>query len=142
MKSPQLVAGDFVVGSGGFVMVSGTQKVYQDLSVLVRETLGEDRFHPRWGTILGDFIGTPIGQSSEADVRNEINRVIQNYMIMQSAQVRGDVAMSRRPRFRPDEIVSAIDGIDIQQVQDRLNVRVRVSTASGSSIDLVRTVGF
>lgn len=142
MKSPQLVSGDFVVGSGGFVMVEGVQKVYQDLSVLVRESLGEDRFHPRWGTILPDLIGGLTGEDAEADVRNEINRVIQNYMIMQSTQIRADVAMSRKPRFKPGEVLASIEGIDIQQVEDRLNVRVRVSTANGTSINILRTVGF
>lgn len=142
MKTFQLRSGDFVVGAGGFVEISGTQKVYQDLSVLVREPLGGDRFHPEWGGILGEFIGETITGEVAADVKNEISRLIQNYMVMQANQISADNAMSRRPRFRPEEIVAGVDSIEVQTLHDRINVRVRVRTAAGESVDIVRTVGF
>ncbi len=140
MKTLELVNGDFAIGQGGFVMVDGLRKIHQDLSVLVREALGEDRFHPRWGSILQEFVGRSIGLETEADVRNEINRVIQNYMIMQTRQIQVDQTMGRRPRHKPEEVVREVQGIDIQQRTDRLNVRVKVRTASGDELNVIRTV--
>ncbi len=140
MKTLELRNGDFVIGQGGFVMVEGLNKIHQDLSILVREALGEDRFHPMWGSILQDFVGRSIGLETEADVRNEINRVIQNYMIMQTRQIQVDQTMGRRPRHKPEEVVREIQGIDIQQRSDRFNVKVKVRTASGDSLNVVRTV--
>jgi len=140
MKTLELLNGDFVIGQGGFVMIEGLKKVHQDLSVLVREALGEDRFHPMWGSILQDFVGREIGIETEADVRNEINRIIQNYMIMQTRQIQVDQTMGRRPRHKPEEIIREIRGIDIQQRNDRFNVRVKVRTSSGDELNVIRTV--
>ena len=142
MKTFQLRNGDFVVGAGGFVEISGVQKVYLDLSVLVREPYGEDRFHPEWGGILDEFLGGVITDDVTGEVRNEINRLIQNYIVMQSNQISADIAMSRKPRFTPEEVVTGVEGIETQQRQDRINVRVSITTASGDSVDIIRTVGF
>lgn len=142
MKTFQLRNGDFVVGAGGFVEITGTQKVYQDLAVLVREPYGEDRFHTDWGGILDEFIGTAIDTQAVAEVRNEIQRLIQNYIVMQSNQISADNAMSRRPRYSPEEIVVGVDSIDVNTTYDKINVRVRIRTAAGESVDILRTVGF
>ena len=111
------------------------------MGIMVREPLGVDRFHPRWGTILEDFIGEPISQESEMRVRAEIQRLIQNYVVMQTRQIQADHDAGRRPRFRPSEIVTDVAGIDIQQRYDRLNVRVHLLTASGEEVTVLRSVG-
>jgi hypothetical protein len=142
MRTFRLRNGDFVVGAGGFEEITGTQKVYQDLSVLVREPLGDDRFHPQWGGILDEFVGFPFTEDVEGEVRNEVNRLVQNYVVMQSNQISADISLGRKPRYTPEEIVVGIDGIQVQQFNDRVNVRVFIRTASGDPVDIIRTVGF
>lgn len=141
MKTLELRNGDLVLAAGGYSMLSGPQKVIQDLGIMVREPLGADRFHPRWGTILDDFIGRAINEESEMRVRAELQRLIQNYVVMQTRQIQADHDANRRPRFRPGEIVTGVAGIDIQQRYDRLNVKVRLDTASGEQVTILRSVG-
>lgn len=141
MKTLELRNGDLVLGAGGYSMVAGPQKVIQDMGIMVREPLGVDRFHPRWGTILDDFIGEAINEESEMRVRAELQRLIQNYVVMQTRQIQADHDAGRRPRFRPSEIVTDVAGIDVQQRFDRINVRVHLITASGEEVTILRSVG-
>lgn len=140
MKSPKLVNGDFQIGPGGYLMVEGSQKVIQDLGAIVREPYGQDRFHPRWGTILEDYIGRAIGKESSALIRSEIQRLIQNYIVVQNQQMEKDAQAGRKPRYKPSEIVSAVSGIAVQQAYDRINVKVSVETQNGESFDILRSV--
>lgn len=142
MKQLRLVNGDLDVQPGGFALVSGQQKVLQDLGILVRDALGSDRFHPRWGTILHEYVSSGVHPEEVALlVRSEITRVIQNYIVMQSDQISSDADNGRRSRFSPDEIVVDVSNIEIQQSYDRLNVRVTVITGRGAAVSVVRTVG-
>lgn len=140
MKTPRLVNGDFQIGPGGFVMIDGSQKVVQDLGVMVREPFGGDRFHARWGTILDDLIGRAIGAESSTYIRSEIQRLVQNYIMVQSQQIERDIAAGRKPRYRPEEIVTGVGGMSVQQAYDRINVKVSVTTQDGNNFDIVRSV--
>jgi phage baseplate assembly protein W len=92
MKTFQIQGGDLVIGPGGYATVSGPKKVLQDLSILVREPYGIDRFHPQWGGILEEFVGQEVNPVSRALVRGEIERLLQNYMVMQSRQIAADMS--------------------------------------------------
>ena len=140
MKTFQIQSGDFVVGPGGYAMVSGPRKVLQDLSVLVREPFGIDRFHPQWGGVLDEFVGQEVTTTSRALVVGEIERLFQNYMVMQSRQISADMTMRRKPRFGPGEIIETVEGIKVQQAFDRLNIKVTIRTVSGETIDIIRSV--
>lgn len=142
MKTLEIRNGDLALGSDGYATVTGSKKVFQDLGILVREPLGADRFHTRWGSILEDYIGQWSNDESKLRVQSEIQRLIQNYIVMQTRQIEADAATNRRPRYSPDEIVVGVESIDIQQLYDRLNVRVVVRTESGESVTVLRTVGF
>lgn len=141
MKTFHFVNGDLTIGPGGFATIDGPRKVIQDLGMIVREPLAADRFHPLWGSILDDFIGYPISLETEAKVRAEIHRLVQNYMVAQSNQITADVQANRRPRYRPDEIVVGVGSVNIQQYQDRINVKVVIETQDGGTFDLFRTIG-
>lgn len=140
MKTLQLVNGDLQIGPGGYVMIEGSDKVIQDLGVMVREAMGVDRFHPRWGSILDDFIGLPIGPETHMRVRSEIYRVIQNYIVMQTRAIEMDMNAGRKPRYRPEEIVVDVADVKIQQFYDRLNVKVTIQTSDGETHTILRTV--
>lgn len=141
MKQLQLRNGDFVVGPGGFAVVRGAAKIQQDLGAALRETLGDDRFHPRLGTILGDAVGGIQGEEAQMMIQSEISRVIANYMAVQTAQINADTSAGIRSRYTPDEIVSSVGGIAVQQTYDRINVKVSVTTAQGDTVTLLRSVG-
>jgi phage baseplate assembly protein W len=48
------------------------------------EPYGDDRFHPQWGSVLPNYVGTPIGADTEMLVRSEVARVIQAYIGVQA----------------------------------------------------------
>lgn len=140
MKTFQIQGGDLVIGPGGYATVAGPRKVLQDLSILVREPYGIDRFHPQWGGILEEFVGQEVSPVSKALVRGEIERLLQNYMVMQSRQIAADMSLRRKPRFGPGEIIEEVESIKIQQAFDRLNIKVTIRTVSGETIDIIRSV--
>lgn len=140
MKQLKLRNGDLVLGTGGFVTLTGTERIIQDLGALVREVMGTDRFHPAWGTILQDYLGGYQDEEAAMLVRGEIARVVQNYIVMQSTQIIKDRDLGLRSRYAPEEIISSVRSIETQAVGDRLNVKVSVGTMSGQTVDIIRSV--
>lgn len=140
MRTLELRNGDLVLGPGGYSMVQGAAKVRQDLAAIVREAIGTDRFHPRFGTVLYDYLGGYQDTEVLMLIRAEVHRCIQNYMMVQSEQVTSDMAAGRRPRYTPDELVAGVDSVQVQSRYDRFNIKVTVSTASGDDVTLLRTV--
>jgi hypothetical protein len=140
MKALLVKNGDLVLGPGGFGIVEGTTKVQQDLSHSMREPFGNDRFHPKWGTVLPDFVGGLADQTSALLIRSEITRLVQNYLIVQQEQMTRAANAGRRPRFSTNELINEIEGIDIHQLFDRFFVRVRLLTLSEEQVVLLATV--
>jgi phage baseplate assembly protein W len=140
VKGFKIVAGDLVVGSGGYEMVEGVQKVRQDLGIIVREPYGIDRFHPDWGTVLYQWIGQPISEYTRMMIESEITRMIRNYSTLQLEAMERDVVGSRKPRFSTGEIVAEVETIETRQEADRLHMKVTVRTVSDEQVDLTKTV--
>jgi hypothetical protein len=110
------------------------------MGTIVREPLGQDRFHPRWGTILEEFVGRAIGKETSTYIRSEIQRLVQNYIVVQTTQIERDQRAGRKSRYRPSEILTGASNIQIQQSYDRINVRVTLETENGETFDVVRSV--
>lgn len=140
MKTFALVAGDLVVGQGGFALITGQEKVKQDLGVAMREPFGCDRFHPRWGSVLISYVGEPADVQSEFLIRAEIGRIIRNYIMIQGSVVEEDVSDQRRSRLTTSEVITGVDGIDVRQDQDKYHVRVRLNLFSGDQVSLFGSV--
>lgn len=140
MKTLELRNGDLVLGPGGFGMVSGAAKVKQDLGAIVREALGTDRFHPRFGSVMEDYVGRYQDAESVMLIKGELHRLVQNYMMVQTEQITADMAERRRPRYAPDEIVSSVQSVQVQHRYDRINVKVVVRTYEGDDVTILRTM--
>ena len=141
MKTFLIQNGDLVVGPGGFTTVSGAAKVKQDLAVAVREPLGCDRFHPRWGSTLHQFVGTVGDELTKALIVSEVTRLVRNYVAVHGDQVSTTALTGARPRYSTEELVSDIASIDMRQEYDRLYLRVKVSLVSGDLVTLSSAVG-
>lgn len=141
MKTLVIRNGDLALGPGGFQTITGPQKVKQDLAVAMREPFGCDRFHPRWGSLLFDYVGRPVSLELEALIRGEITRLVQNYAASQGEALMQDRTRSqRRSRFSTNEVVSGVEAIQVRQEYDRYHIRVIVRTMAGEEITLTRTV--
>jgi hypothetical protein len=140
MRTLALRNGDLVLGQGGYAVVEGREKLRQDLSVLMREPFGSDPLHPRWGSLLTEYIGRPISDETAMLVRGEITRLLSNYGLVQAGLVAEDRSANRRPRFTTGEIIGQVLGIDVRQQWDRYRVRVSVKTLSGEQVTLIQSV--
>lgn len=140
MKAFEIRNGDLVIGAGGYTAVSGAAKVRQDLGIAVREPYGSDRFHPRWGTLLHEYVGSTVGPLSEMRIQAEVGRLIQNYIFVQSEMLDSDVTARRQTRFSRDEVIESVQSIDLVQEYDKFRVRVIVKTFSNQGVEVVRTV--
>ena len=136
MKTLMLSNGDLTPRGRSFAEVSGTAKVQQDLRGALVEPLGTDRFHPGWGSSLGDHIATIADEQSEFEVRAEVNRVISNYASVQRDKVEADIFSGGDTRFSTDEILSSVAGVTATAIGDRISVDIRLQTASGEVVAL------
>lgn len=132
--------GDLQIGANGFVTVSGATKVHQDLAIATLEPYGCDRFHPKWGSLLYNYIGDPITPVQETLVQSEISRLINNYVLVQQDIISKQVARGLQSQYSTDEIVSSIESVNVTQQQDFLTVSVLIKTTSGQSVTLTSQV--
>ncbi len=118
--------GDLSITAGRFDLVSGTEKLKQDLTLWLTERYQDDRFHPTYGSILDGYIGGVI-QASDTIVRvqSETFRVLSNYQKIQLARFKESPS-----KFEPSELLQAVNGVDVSLSYDKVIVLVRITTAA------------
>lgn len=140
VKTLALQGGDLVVGPQGHKTVTGSKKVRQDLALALGEAYGNDRFHPQWGSVLSSYVGRPITFDTEMLVRSETARVVQVYIDVQKAEIVNDVLAARRSRFTTADVVAQLNDIDTKITYDTIRVKLSLTTQSGESVSVARTV--
>lgn len=116
--------GDLQLKGSSVGIVFGVDKLYQDLSIWLRERFRSDRFHLTYGSILDSYIGTVIDDNTVAEVRSEVMRVLQNYQTLQAKVVR-----MTPDRLSMDEILLSVDNIDVRLQYDAVLVNIVFRTA-------------
>lgn len=140
MKTLQLRNGDFVLGQGGYTTVTGTAKIRQDLALALGEPLGDDRFHPDWGSVLPNYVGQPITDETEMLVQAECARVIQQYIDAQRTGILNDVLNGNRTRYTTDDVVVQVTDIAANADLDNLRVKLSLLTQASQNVTITRTV--
>jgi hypothetical protein len=136
MKTFQITGGDLALDGGSLSMVTGPNKLVQDLALAIRERLGNDRFHPRWGSLFDTYIGEPMSPSLEVLLRSEMERVIGNYMILQRALIEREANRGKKPRYGAGEVIRRLARIDMKIEMDTVKFVVIIDTMSGEEIDI------
>lgn len=119
-----VVNGDLVRQGNSLGIVYGVEKMKQDLCLWVTERYGIDRFHPKMGSVLPDFIGSLITDNTRSKVQSEILRILQNY---QAVQLQGLKAAPQRYSY--SEILFSIDAINVAISYDTVAATVQVRSA-------------
>lgn len=119
-----VVNGDLVRAGNSLAVVYGSEKLKQDLCLWVTERYGIDRFHPRMGSILPEYIGSLITDNTRAKIQAEILRILQSY---QTVQMQGMKAAPQRYSY--SEILYSIDAINVAISYDTVAATVQVSSA-------------
>lgn len=136
MKTWAIQDGDLELRAGQYVFAQGPQKLKQDLSVALQEEFGLDRFHPRWGSLLPSYIGTPITPSTPATLQGEVTRVVNNYMTLQRAQIARSVNQGQKPPFGDGEVLRSLTSVNITIDADKATIAISLLALSGEAVAL------
>ena len=140
MQVFQVSNGDFVLSNGGFSLVDGSDKIQQDLGIATRTPYNSDRFHPRYGSVLDNYVGAPVQAGTEALIKSEITRVINNYQAVQTANMNVYITNGQQPPYSQNDLVAGVKSITVTQDYDTFDVAAVVSTLSGSQTNVQTSV--
>jgi phage baseplate assembly protein W len=140
VKTLALQSGDLVIGQAGHKTITGLGKIRQDLALALGEELGNDRFHPQWGSTLPKFVGVPIVGDTEMLVRSEIARVIQSYISVQQSEVVNDSLAAARTRYSTADVVAQVTAINTSVSYDTIRAQVTLRTVSQQDVSISRTL--
>lgn len=141
MKTFALRGGDLVIQSGGYAMATGHDKIHQDLRGAMLEPVGNDRFHPAFGSQIDRFIGGIADTMTAFKVRQEVGRILSNYVAIQQDRISRDIQQGTKSRFLASEVIANIDDIQVDIVADSVSLTVRIRTMEDSSVTLTTEVG-
>lgn len=136
MKTLALFNGDLMLAQGGYFMFTGADRIRQDLALALLEEYGTDRFHPRWGSIIMRYIGNVITPQLDALVKAEVNRVVQNYIAVQQAEVLRDSVVDVKGRFSTRDVVRNLTKITTRAHMDRIDVLLSLQTLARETITI------
>lgn len=136
-----LVHGDLVIdGSGGYAMLSGADRIRQDLSLALLEEYGSDRFHPKYGSVVKSYLGNVIDENLQQLVKAEVNRVVIAYIGLQQAEVLRDSTVDIAGRFNTSDVVRNITSIDVHAAYDTIYVAATLETLARETITITQQV--
>lgn len=138
-------------GPGGYAVVSGRQKLIQDLKNWLLEPQGSDPFHPEYGSILNgnaagmpeaeDFIGSVLTSEKLIQIEAEVRRVLGAYQRQQLDRLNQEViSYGGKNTFSQGEILYSVEAVDVHQVADTVLVRVSITTGDGSQLSFSQAV--
>ena len=140
MQTFQISNGDLVLANGSFSTVTGPAKVQQDIEIAVLTPYGSDRFHPRYGSVFGNYIGTAQGPTLVAMIQAELTRVIQNYQRVQLWLLNQASSAGQSSPFSQGEVVQSIGKINVSPKLDAVQVSASVNTSSGTQVNVSASV--
>ena len=140
MKTLGLLNGDLRIVQGGYQLLTGTDRIRQDLTLALLEEYNTDRFHPNWGSIIMRYIGNVITPELEMLVRAEVNRVVQNYIAICQAEIILDSVVDVKNRFTTSDVVRRLVEITTSTYEDRINVVLALETLARETVVIKKQV--
>lgn len=150
--SLQISHGDFQVESAHLSTVTGQKKLVQDFRCAILEQMGIDNLHPDFGSLIdggttpegvtsNGVVGTIDVQSARLTIESEINRIARYIQRAQLERAKSDRLTYGRATLVPQEVLLSLNGITIEQIEDRLRVVVGLTSASNSNFEVELEVG-
>jgi phage baseplate assembly protein W len=138
MKTLEIQGRDLLLVGGAYATLEGAPKVVQDVRFALAEPLGNDRFHPGWGSRLEEFVGLPLDDVVAFDVRQEAQRVAGNYAAVQQDKIQRDALADVRSRYRTGDVLVGVDDVRVTRGLDQVRVQVLLRTGDNqvSSLDV------
>lgn len=129
-----------IAGDGGYLLYDGAARIRQDLTLGLVEDYGMDRFHPQWGSIVGSYLGSLITPQVQQLVQAEVNRVLQNYLILQQNEVLRGTYVDVQGRYNTSDVVRSVDNITVRAVLDAIYISATLTTLARETITVARQV--
>lgn len=141
IKTLALVNGDLAIGTNGaYLLYSGVSRIKQDLTLALTEEYGTDRFHPTYGSIVQSYLGQVLSAELMQLVRAEVNRVLQNYLVIQQNEVLRDTVIDVANRFDTSDVVQSVDNVAARAVLDTIYLSATLTTLSRETVTISRQV--
>lgn len=148
----QIINGDLnPSGPGGYSIVTGSQKLLQDLRIWLLTPKGSDPLHLDYGSLLdGGYdngqpvasqLGTVIDQTRLMALEAEVRRVLYAYQQQQMDRLYADqVALKGKNTFAPGELLYDVTNVQLSQIQDVVVIAVTIQTADGTLLNVTTPV--
>lgn len=117
--------GDLHVSSSRVQLVSGLDKLKQDIFTWITEAYRVDRFNPEYGSTVSGYVGQQNTIDNAFAIRIEINRVLTNLQRYQRM-----IYSANRNAFSPNELLDRILEIRTEQRLDSLHVKILFTTVA------------
>lgn len=118
--------GDLDTSTTVFGVVTGVEKLTQELSMWLREQYGIDRFHPQYGSVLDAYIGETINDQTQSEIQIEVERVLLAFSALQRQAVQAN-----KSKYDRNELLDTIEEVRCVENLDSINVYIRFRTALG-----------
>lgn len=129
-----IVDGDLVQEGSSLAIISGIDKLKQDLQIWVTERFGGDRFHPDMGSILQSMIGGRVNATTQYRISTELARVLDNYQKMQNVALKANPSL-----YSAAELLYAVDDISVDISYDTVKATVKIRSAANQADALTFT---
>jgi len=133
--------GDLVLVGGAFETLVGPARVAQDLRMALGEPLGNDRFHPGYGSRLEEYVGLPLTEAARYEVEQEVGRVVGNYGAVQRDKIQRDTVAGVRSRYTTADVLSEVSDVLVASSLDTVAVRIGIRTADGQTATVASGAG-
>ena len=134
--SLQVAGGDLVQQGSRLAIVSGTDKLRQDLTLWMCERYGIDRFHPVMGSSFQNYIGGVITHHTRAMVQSEANRILSNYQKVTYMGLRRNPTL-----YSLGELLASVNNVNVTISYDSVYVLVSVSNGAQEITNISITQG-
>jgi len=129
--------GDLAVrGDGQIELVTGGDRIRQDLVCWTLEPYGTDRVHARFGSTLHTYIGTAASDANLSEMRAEVTRVLNNYIALQGVRVKQATVYEAMNVWTPDEVIGSVPDIRIRTQDTDVSVMVSLETIGGRPVSI------
>lgn len=142
-KSFTLLNGDLQISGGGYGVVSGKQKLLQDLRCWILEEIGTDPATPSFGSKFladyddGGFIGGLASQAMTMEIYSEVQDILERYQRLQLSKIQDETARYQgQHTLSPEEIIEEVDSIETTWFGTLILVRVSLFTLAGDLLQL------
>lgn len=143
-KSLAVINGDLVIGPGrSYQIVSGKDKLKQDLKLWVLERIGSDPLLPDYGSLFDG--GIVNGQTQESYIGNVANpqvlselraltiKLVNNYQTMQYNKMQDEAVLYQgKNTLDSDEVIDKLTAVNVVQSGTTILIQVVISTLAGS----------